>query len=442
MSTTVSTLSPVILPGQLAVVVGAGISGIAAARLLHRLGARVRLIDRLRENIPIDFIGWAAEAGVEIVWGEHTPEHFADAVLVIPSPGVPAAVIRQFLPAENPPEIMAETELAWRQLTGEPVLAVTGTSGKTTTTSLCAAMLHEQGFHVVTGGNIGTPLSEYVLSGGRADVVVLELSSFQLQTCSTLHPNVAVLLNISANHLDYHKDMAEYIEAKMRLFARQTPEDLAVLQEEMGDLADTYGLKARRVFYTASNRFPNMQLLGEHNRANAEASWLACREFGVTEAVAARAVAAFTPLEHRLEKVAKINGVLYVNDSKCTTVAALRVALAAFDRPVALLAGGKFKGGDLAGIRPLLKEHVCHVALYGASREYFEPAWKDVVPITWDETLEQAMCRLAGCGTGAPALAHPGDVVLLSPATSSFDQYANYMRRGEDFKRIVREVLT
>ncbi len=412
-----------------------------AARLLHRLGARVRLLDRSAGRIPADFAAWAAEAGVEIVCGEHSPEQFIGAALVVPSPGVAAAVIRRFLPEKNPPEIMAETELAWRQLTGEPVLAVTGTSGKTTTTSLCSAMLREQGFRVFTGGNIGTPLSEYVLSGERADVVVLELSSFQLQTCSTLHPRVAVLLNISENHLDYHRDMAEYVGAKMRLFAHQTSEDLAVLQEGMDGLADGYGLRARRVFYAVSNRFPEMHLMGPHNRANAEAAWLACREFGVSEETAARAVAAFRPLEHRLEKVAELNGVLYVNDSKCTTVEALRVALASFDRPVALLAGGKFKGGDLESLKPLLKKHVRHVALYGASREHFEPAWRDVVPVTWDETLERAMCRLAGCGTGEPAVVRPGDAVLLAPATSSFDQYANYLQRGEDFKRIVREVL-
>lgn len=441
MNTSVSASCPAVFPGQLAVVVGAGVSGVAAARLLHRLGARVRLLDRSAGRIPADFAAWAAEAGVEIVCGEHSPEQFIGAALVVPSPGVAAAVIRRFLPEKNPPEIMAETELAWRQLTGEPVLAVTGTSGKTTTTSLCSAMLREQGFRVFTGGNIGTPLSEYVLSGERADVVVLELSSFQLQTCSTLHPRVAVLLNISENHLDYHRDMAEYVGAKMRLFAHQTSEDLAVLQEGMDGLADGYGLRARRVFYAVSNRFPEMHLMGPHNRANAEAAWLACREFGVSEETAARAVAAFRPLEHRLEKVAELNGVLYVNDSKCTTVEALRVALASFDRPVALLAGGKFKGGDLESLKPLLKKHVRHVALYGASREHFEPAWRDVVPVTWDETLERAMCRLAGCGTGEPAVVRPGDAVLLAPATSSFDQYANYLQRGEDFKRIVREVL-
>ena len=196
----------------------------------------------------------------------------------------------------------------------------------------------------------------------------------------------------------------------------------------------------RKIHYTESDRFPDMQLMGPHNRCNAEAAWLACREFGVTEEAAARAVAAFQPLEHRLEKVAEINGVLYVNDSKCTTVEALRVALSSFDRPVVLLAGGKFKGGDLPGLCPLLKEHARCVALFGASRERFEPAWRDTLPVTWDRTLEQALRRVAG-KDGQPALAHEGDVVLLAPACSSYDQYPNYLRRGEDFKRVVHEVL-
>ena len=431
---------PAIQPGDLAVVVGAGVSGVAAARLLHRIGARVRLIDRSRERIPADFAAWAAGEGVEIVCGEHAPEHFAGAKLVVPSPGVAAAVIRKFLPAEDTPAIMAETEVAWRQLSGEPVIGVTGTSGKTTTTSLCSAMLREQGLRVFTGGNIGTPLSEYVLSGEKADVIVLELSSFQLQTCSLLRPHVAILLNISENHLDFHKNMEEYVGAKMRLFANQTAEDVAILQEGMDDLARRYGLKARIGHYAATERFPDMQLMGPHNRANAEAAWLACREFGVSEEAAARAVAAFRPLEHRLEKVAEIGGVLYVNDSKCTTVEALRVALASFERPVILLAGGKFKGGNLPGLCPLLKKHARCVALFGASRERFEPAWRDTVPVTWDQTLEKALRRVAGLD-GRPALAREGDVVLLAPACSSYDQYPNYLRRGEDFKRVVREIL-
>lgn len=436
-STDSRSLPSAVSHGDLAVVVGAGVSGLAAARLLAALGARVRLLER--KDVPAAFEQEAAALGIEIIRGDHRAEHFAGARLVVPSPGVAAASLQPFLAAGDPPEIMGETELAWRELSGERILAITGTSGKTTTTSLCAAMLKEQGLSVFTGGNIGTPLATYVLErragAPKVDVVVLELSSFQLQTCSTFHPNVAVLMNISENHLDYHADMEEYTSAKMRLFARQGPEDVAVLHQGMDELKARYGLKARIVWHDTPSspedlaRFAGIRLLGPHNLANAQAAWLACREFGVTEQAAARATASFEPLEHRLERVGERNGVLFVNDSKCTTVEALRVALNAFDGSILLLAGGKFKGGDLPSLRPLLKEKVRHLALYGASREHFEQAFSGLVPLSWDETLEQAMRRLAD-------LARPGDVVLLAPATSSFDQYENYRRRGEDFKRI------
>lgn len=420
-----------------AIVVGGGRSGQAAARLLRRLGATVRLLERNAEKLPGGFTAWAASEGVEILGGEHRREYFLDADILIPSPGAAVSMLRPLLTPGEEPEIMAETELAWRQLEGEPVLAVTGTSGKTTTISMCAAMLEAQGLNVFLGGNIGTPLSEYVLARAegrpRADVLALELSSFQLQTCTTLRPRVAVLLNISANHLDYHKDMKEYIEAKMRLFRCQDASCLAVFGPGLRGLPERMKVSARTGYFDPdSGRFPDMQLIGPHNHANAEAAWQACREFGVTLENARRAMQRFKPLPHRLERIAEKDGVLYVNDSKCTTVEALKVALASFERPVLLLAGGRFKGGDLAGLAPLLKRHVKAAGLYGAPREVFENAWKDILPTSWDETLRLALARLRG-------MARPGDVVLLAPATSSYDQYENYRERGDDFRRAVLE---
>lgn len=430
-----SVLKP-IGAGTRAVVVGGGRSGRAAARLLRALGASVRLLEKTPDNLPADFVAWAAQAGVSVLGGDHRPDQFTGADVLIPSPGAALSALRPLLPVDGAPEVLAETELAWRQLDGEPVVGITGTSGKTTTTSLCAAMLEAQGLNVFTGGNIGTPLSEYVLehrnnARPKADVAVLELSSFQLQTCTTLHPRVAVLLNISENHLDYHKDMREYIEAKMRLFRCQEPGDLAVVGTALRGLPERFHVRARVVYYDGeSTRFSGMRLHGAHNRANAEAAWQAAREFGVSPEHAIRAMETFQPLPHRLETVAEQDGVLYVNDSKCTTLEALKVALAAFDRPVLLLAGGKFKGGDPAALADLVRRHVRAVGLYGASRDIFEPAWKNLTPVTWDHTLREALARLRG-------LARPGDVVLLAPATSSYDQYPNYLRRGEDFRQAV-----
>lgn len=421
--------------GELAVVVGAGRSGLAAARLLSREGARVRLLDRNTAALSPEQAASLQKLGVDVQLGEHSPEQFEHAAFVVPSPGMPVAKLAQYLggACEGAPEVLAEMELAWRYLNDEPVLAVTGTSGKTTTASLAAAMLQAQGYTVFLGGNIGTPLSEYVLSGRKADVLVLEISSFQLQACSTFCPRAGVLLNITPNHLDYHKDMAEYTEAKFRLFRCQDEGDLAVLGADLQELARGFNLRARQVWVRESERFPQSGLLGAHNKFNEEAAWQACRFFGVSEANAARAVARFKPLPHRLELVRERGGVLYVNDSKCTTVSSLKVALQAFDRPLRLLCGGKFKGGDLAALGGLVRKRVREVALFGASREHFEKAWRDLAPLRWHPTLEEAVRALA-------ASAKEGDVVLLAPATSSFDLYDNYMARGDDFKRIVSEL--
>ena len=288
------------------------------------------------------------------------------------------------------------------------------------------------------GGNIGTPLSEYVLRAAhdariRADVLALEMSSFQLQGSLCLHPRVAVMLNLSPNHLDHHKDMAEYSAAKFRIFALQDERDLAVLPENLMEEYQKRGFKGRAVTFGPNRRFPRSRLLGEHNAANIEAAWLACREFGVDESLAARAVAAFSPLPHRLEPIREVGGVLYVNDTKSTTVDSMRAALESFEAPVLLLAGGKFKGGDLHSLHPVLRDKVKAVGLFGASREIFEQAWQGVAPMTWDPDLPSAVTRLYN-------MARPGDVVLLSPATSSFDLYENYMARGEHFRRLVQNL--
>ena len=423
--------------GDKAAVLGAGRSGMAALKLLWRLGAELRLLERDEKNISAEARAFIELNKVQLICGEHAPQHFAGLDVLVLSPGVPVSKIFPLLPDSSAerPELLAEMELAWRQLRGEPVLAVSGTSGKTTTASLAAAMLRRQGLSVFLGGNIGTPLSEYVLDGRRADVLVLEISSFQLQTCSSFHPRVGVLLNIAENHLDYHADMREYIEAKFRLFRWQDEGDLAVFGKGLEALVKRMSIKARQAYFTPRGRFLQAQLFGEHNQANMEAAYQACREFGVSEEKAAQAVAAFKPLPHRLERVDEIDGVLFVNDSKCTTVAALKVALEAFDRPVRLLAGGRFKGGDLASLRTLIRERTQVVGLFGEGREYFEKAWQDVVPLNWSPSLEEAVRTLA-------ADAQSGEVVLLAPAAASFDLYVNYEARGNDFKRIVKELLS
>jgi UDP-N-acetylmuramoylalanine--D-glutamate ligase len=419
------------LAGLAAVVLGAGASGLAAVRLLAGRGARVRLLDRNAAAVGGELAAELAGLGVGLRLGEHAPEDFANARLVVISPGIPAAKLAGLLPAGA--ALVSELELASR-FVAEPILAITGTNGKTTTTMLAAAILQAAGKAVFMGGNIGTPLSEYVLRGEKADVLVLEVSSFQLQNIDAFHPAAAALLNFSANHLDYHADLEEYLAAKLRLFANQTPADLAVVPEDMREqLSRRAFTKAKTVYFRAAGRFSAPHLPGAHNQANMEAAFALCAHFGVSESVARAAMAAFVPAGHRLERVGEKGGVLFVDDSKATTVEALRAAILSCDRPVRLLAGGVFKGGDLAGLVPLLRERVASVGLFGASREIFERAWAGSVPLFWAPTLEGAVRRLYG-------QAAPGEAILLSPATASFDLYSGYKARGDDFQRIFREL--
>lgn len=418
-------------PGELVLIIGAGRSGRAAAKMLRKNGVKVRLLEKNPDALDPLQTAVLEKAGIELIIGEHQPEHFANASFVISSPGIPKASLEAFVP-ENA-ELISEMELAWRYLEDEPVLAVTGTSGKTTTASLAAAMLKSQGYNVFLGGNIGTPLSEYILDSRRADVIVLEISSFQLQGCNTFCPRCGIFLNLSPNHLDYHKNMEEYAEAKFRLFRCQDKGDLAILNPELKKLVNAYNVPGLKLWIEEEGRFPQSHLLGRHNKFNVEAAWQAAKFFGVSEDNASRAVAAFYPLPHRLETIRDLDGVRYVNDSKCTTVSALKVALEAFDRPVRLLCGGKFKGGDLAALQDLIKAKVKEVALFGASREIFEKAWQNLVSMSWSPTLAEAVNILK-------EHAEKGDVILLAPATSSFDLYKNYEERGDDFRKIVMEL--
>lgn len=421
-----------VAPGSLVAVIGAGTSGEAAARLLREKGARVRLLERNPDRVGKGLLDLASQVGMEIVTGPHEPAHFQDVALVVPSPGVPYSRLLIQLEAAGSPPVMAELELAYR-FVNEPILAVTGTSGKTTTASIAAAMLRAAGKSVFLGGNIGTPLSSYVTAGKRADVLVLEVSSFQLMGCDTFRPNVGALLNLSPNHLDQHENMHEYMEAKFSLFANQTVDDAAIFGTDLEDEVPLHGIKARTVYFSATDRFPETRLLGAHNRANLEAAYLAAVEFGVTEKQARAAVGSFEPLPNRLELVGEWNGIAYINDSKGTTVSAMKVALQSMERPVLLLAGGVFKGGDLKECIPLLREKVTAVGLFGASREQFASAWEGVVPLDWHATLEEAVA-------GLRKQAHAGDVILLAPATASFDLYDNYGERGADFRRIAQRL--
>ncbi len=418
--------------GHKAVVVGAGASGLAAARLLRRLGADTLLLEKNPDKAE-SLRQAALEHGFEARAGEHTPRDFEGAGIVVLSPGIAKARLAGLLEACPKAQVVAEMELAsW--FVSEPMAVVTGSNGKTTTVMLISHILSGAGFSVFTGGNIGTPLSEYVLSGQKAQIVVLEASSFQLQTVSSFKPKAAALINFSANHLDWHADMEEYLDAKLKLFAAMDEKGVAVISEDLKPLlAGRTFTRARVEYYAPAGRFHCGRLLGEHNQANMEAAYRICRVFGVEYETASRLMADFAPPAHRLMAVGEKNGVAFVDDSKATTVEALRAAIKSFKRPVRLLCGGVYKGGDLAALLPDMRGKVKAVGLFGASREVFEAAWKDELPVSWSPTLREAVTALYG---GAEA----GDVILLSPATASFDLYSDYKARGRDFQAIFADL--
>nr|WP_232034746.1 UDP-N-acetylmuramoyl-L-alanine--D-glutamate ligase [Desulfovibrio ferrophilus] len=416
-----------------AAVVGAGRSGRAAALLLADLGARVRLLERSEDGLDKTYVHDAQSAGVELRLGAHKTEDFAGLQLIVMSPGIPVRTVKALLPVGENPEIISELELASRYAGGH-ILAVTGTNGKTTVTGLAAHVLQNAGLNVFLGGNIGVPLSEHVLSGREVDVLALEVSSFQAQACTSFHPEVGVLLNFSPDHQDYHADMEEYLRAKLNMFAFMTTDDLAVLPVEMRDTLEEYHFtKARIKWFESTDRFECERLPGTHNQANMEAVFQATKRFGSTERCMREALESFEPYPHRLERIGTKAGVLFVDDSKATTVEALRAALETFESPVLLLAGGVYKGGDLEALVPLLRRKARAVCLFGDSREVFEKAWAGHVSLAWEATLDNAMRRLM-------TWAEEGDVMLLSPATASFDQYVNYKERGKHFQRVFEEL--
>lgn len=423
------------LRGLKVTVVGAGRSGRAAASLAARDGGVVCLMDADPRAVPDVERAQIKAQGIKIRTGTHRAEDFADTQLVILSPGIPVHKIASLLPRPDSTPVISELELALGRV-HEPIIALTGTNGKTTTVSLISHIFRCCGIECFEGGNIGTPLSEYVLSDQKKEVLVLEVSSFQLQHTFSLRPKVGVWLNFSENHLDHHRDVQEYWQAKCSLFRNQTAEDTALIHASLwSQLQDTDLTRAQVKVFDQEHGFTAPQLPGIHNRSNMEAAYLACAMWGISEHRAWKAMSSYTPHPHRLQRVGEKNGVLYVNDSKATTVHALQAALNSFDRPIHLLAGGRYKGGDLKAVGELIRQRVRSVTLFGESRDVFTQAWGRIVPVDWRPDLALAVAHAAG-------LAAPGDVVLLSPATSSFDLFANYAERGDAFIRAVEDLDT
>ena len=403
------------LPNGPYLVVGLARSGAAAVRMLRDHGAVVA-VDSGTPDVPADIDAHLRVDGVELLDG---------VACVVKSPGVPneAAVIAAARERGIP--VLGELELAWRLLPNRFV-AVTGTNGKTTTTELLGAIWREAGLPVAVAGNIGTPLSSLVGEVEPENTIVCEVSSFQAEDSEALAPDTALLLNIEEDHLDRHGTFEAYREAKLRLFRNQTSEQVAVVPPGV----DVPG-SARRVEFGALPLPPDeIRLRGQHNLENAMGAAAAAIASGVPEEAVAGALRSFAGVPHRLEEVGSASGVLYVNDSKATNVSAAVRGITAFEGGVHAILGGSLKGGGFEGLRDVLASHAVAAYLIGEAADRLEADLGGTVPLRRSGDLATAV-------RDAAAAARPGEVVLLSPACASFDQFRDYEDRGAAFRSLV-----
>jgi len=449
---------PLELQGKRVTVVGLARSGVAAARVLLERGARVVGTDRSPAEALAGDLAGLRERGAHLETGGHSPEHFLRADLIVVSPGVETGMPLLAQARARGVPVWGEVELAWR-LTPARFLGITGTNGKSTTTSLLGAMLAAAGIPSVVAGNIGVALCEVVTGLSPRHWVVAELSSFQLETIAGFRPQGAVLLNLAPDHLDRYPDPEHYYAAKARLFLNQTGQDFAVLNaEDPAVLGQAQGLRAAPLLFSRTRTVGDgafvrdgrlcvrregrtrpvceterIRIQGLHNLENSLAAAAAASAVGAPPEALAAALTSFPGLPHRLELVAEIAGVRYVNDSKGTNVGAVMKSLEGYRRGVILIAGGKDKGGDFRPLAPLVRERVKRLLLIGQAGPTIRAHLAGACPAEELPSLPQAVQR-------GRELAAPGDTVLLSPACASFDMFRDFEERGEVFRRAVLEL--
>jgi UDP-N-acetylmuramoylalanine--D-glutamate ligase len=449
------------LKNKRVLVVGLGKSGLSAAMFLRAQGARVTVSDTRSAVALANEIPALLDAGIMVESGGHGLLTFRRQDLIVISPGVPMDTpeVKQAKAFGLP--VIGELELASRFLQGH-VVAITGSNGKTTTTTLLGKIFSDAGLPALVGGNIGLPVIDLVAKSTPETTSVLEVSSFQLETVEEFHPHIAVVLNITPDHLDRHGSFENYAAAKTRITERQTPDDFLVLNAE-DKAAQMVALKTKAQIYWFSGRRPIKQgafvygesivflaregaktepvmpvseihLKGSHNVENVLAAVCAARLAGISAESIRSAVASFKAVEHRLELVKSLNGVEFYNDSKATNVDAAMKALASFGGGIHLILGGKDKDSDYSLMTELLKERVKAVYTIGTAAEKIERQLHGVVKMVQAETMQTAVSEAAKAAVS-------GDVVLLSPACSSFDQFENYEHRGRVFRQFVNELI-
>jgi len=439
-------------------VLGLGLSGISAVQLAAHKGASVFASDQQTAPKLKNALKLLKKWRIPFETGGHS-EKIYDCDLIIVSPGIPqdAKIIRKCSQKQIP--VVSEIEFAsW--YTTAPIIAVTGSNGKTTTVNLLEKMCQTDDIHGILAGNVGIPFSEKVLQDSMEmdpkRVYILEISSFQMEHTLHFKPFISIFLNISEDHLDRYKDMEEYIKAKMEMTKAQTSTDYIIYNDDDPILNDSFsthasitqsfGLKLseKHIFNINKTKIydekhatlinlDQVVLPGHHNLSNALAAATAANILGVSKVHIRNVMSTFTGVEHRLEKVGFIQGVVYYNDSKATNIDAVKVALDSFTQPILLIMGGKDKGGDFTQLLPHTHKKVKGIIAYGQARKKISDALRDAVRFEKTESLRAAV-------EISYLRAEPGDIVLLSPGCASFDQFLNFEERGKSFKKIVKEL--
>ena len=445
------------LKGKKIIVLGVGKTGIATAKFLGKQGAQVAVTDEK----PLDAWGTEFESIACEKWiekGIYHPEILDGASMVIPSPGVPPKNIILQAAVEKKIAVISEIELA-HHFFKTPVIAVTGTNGKTTTTTLLGEMLKGAGKKIFVGGNIGNPLIEYAQGSAKDEYVVAEISSFQLQWVDKFHPFISILLNITSDHTDYHSSFAEYVKVKRRIFENQTENDFAIMNADDGSQKELakhirakiisfsskrelkegiYLEKQRIIFRTAEfgqESYPvsMIKIPGLHNVENVMAAIVAARLCGADRRSVKSCVSEFHGLPHRIEFAGEKNSIKFYDDSKGTNVGAVVRALQTFSQPVVLLLGGRDKEGDFETLQSIIPEKTKRVILFGEA--------KDRIASLIGNSVEKIKTqKLIDAVEAAYKSAEPGDIVLLSPGCASFDEFRDYKERGNIFKQAVRNL--
>jgi UDP-N-acetylmuramoylalanine--D-glutamate ligase len=432
--------------GKKVAVLGAGLSGTAAALLLRSEGAEVTVLDSADEKTLLkSTIENLRARGVKVRCGSEAEQDSSPYDFVVLSPGIePISPLATNFSSRNI-ETMGELELGWRSV-NVPVIAITGTNGKTTTTELLAQMLNACGQRTIACGNIGKPLCEVALGQHDLDVLTVEVSSFQLETIRTFRPSISVWLNFAPDHLDRYRSVAEYRAAKLRIFENQTADDVAVVNASetlpklaartvtfsaYADHAD-FRLEGGSIVYQNAPvlRMAETKLRGSHNIENLMATLAVGLARGLSFEQMLPPLCAYEPRPHRCEFVREVGGVTFINDSKATNLDAVEKGLLAQNKSVILIAGGKDKGFAFETLRPLVAGKVRAAVLIGEMAGRIAQDWKDAVPCEIAHSLADAVER-------AHAIAQPGEVVLFSPGTSSFDMFKSYADRGDQFRALV-----